>query len=252
MKIIINFCLLLGMGMSTLASPLDMERVVHLEKERRYGEALELCQKADESSATLYLQGDYYYHGRKGVPRDKIRGRGYYRLAMEKLLPEAETENALAQYQLARCHEYGREEMKEAREWYFKAADAGNAQAMHKAAWFAARRIEAQEMEVDEALELSLRYAQSASKAGNPDGKALWAWLTHLVCGDRDFESALPIFMESAKANSLLGKTLLGRMYYEGSGVEQDLEKAEQYLQDAVDQGYSDALETLEAIKKEK
>jgi len=229
-----------------------MELVVRLEKEGRYEEVLELCQKAGESAATLYLQGDYYYHGRKGVPRDKIRGNGYYRLATGKLLPKAVEGNALAQYQLARCHEYGREDMKEARKWYFKAADTGNAQAMYKAAMFAARRIEAREMGVNEALELALRYAQSASEAGNPDGKALLAWLKYINCGERDFEGALPLIMESVKDNSLLGKTLLGRMYYEGRGVEQDMAKAEQYLQDAVDQGFSEAWETLEEIKRQK
>ena len=52
MKIIINFCLLLGAGISVLASPLDMELVVRLEKEGRYEEVLELCQKAEESAAT--------------------------------------------------------------------------------------------------------------------------------------------------------------------------------------------------------
>ena len=253
----IRVCLALGAGMfvwvpSLLAFSPDTGTVARLEKEGHYKEILALCEKADESATTLCIQGDYYYHGRKDVPRDKSRGQERYRRALGLLLPDAEAGDATAQYQLARCYEYGQEDMKEARTWYLKATDAGNSKAMFKTAWFAARRIGAKGMEIKEARELALRYAKAASDAGNPDGTALLAWLTYIDCGaGRDFEKAVPLIMESVKENSSLGKTLLGRMYMEGRCVEQNMEKAEHLLQEAVDQGYSEALGTFEEIKKE-
>jgi len=245
-----NTGLFLSVGVFALSVSFNMEVVTYLEKEGYYNKVLELCENTSESAIILCMQGDYYYHGRKGVPRDQPRGQECYRRASKLLLPVAEAGDALAQYQLASCYEYGHENMKEARIWYLKAADAGNSKAMFKAAWFTARRIEAGNMEINEARDLSLRYAKAASEAGNPDGMALLAWLTHIDCGTgRDFEKALPIIMESVKGNSTLGKTLLGRMHYEGQGVEQDMGKAEQYLQEAVDQGHSEASGMLDKIK---
>ena len=245
-------CLSLLAGISVAASRPDAAAVSRLEAIGCYREVLELCAEAGESAAAMCIQGDYYYHGRKDVPRDKSRGQERYRRALGLLLPDAEAGDATAQYQTALCHEYGIEDMKGAREWYLKAADAGNAKAMFKTAWFAARRIGAEGMEIKEARELALRYAKVASDAGNPDGTALLAWLTYIDCGaGRDFEKAVPLIMGSVKGNSPLGKMLMGRMYMEGRSVEQNMEKAGQLLQEAVDQGYSEALETLEEIKKE-
>ena len=74
------------------------------------------------------------------------------------------------------------------------------------------------------------------------------AWLTILLWHGRDFEKAFPLSWVSQR-HSTLGKTLLGRMHYEGQGVEQDMGKAEQYLQEAVDQGHSEASGMLDKIK---
>ena len=70
--------------------------------------------------------------------------------------------------------------------------------------------------------------------------------------GGRNFEKALPGIREAVEGNSPLGKMLLGRMYMEGTAVERDIERAEQLLQEAVDQGYSEARDTLGEIKKER
>ena len=252
MKKTFGLCVFYSFCLTAMAAALDTNAVSRLEKEGRYAEALALCESADESAAALCMQGEYYLHGRKGVAVDKNRGRQCFRRAMEILKPAAESGDAPAQYQFALCHEYGVDDLKTAREWYIKAADAGNAKAMFKAGWFAARRLGADGMEVAEARDLALRYAKAASDAGDGDGTALLAWLAYLDCKGRDFEKALPMLMKSVENNSPQGMTLLGRMYYDGRGVAKDLEKAELYLQRAVDLGYSEASATLDEIKKRK
>jgi len=68
--------LCLGVGMAVTAFPMDAQEVARLEMAGRYEEALALCRKAGESGETLYTQGDYYFHGRKGVPQDEEEEQG--------------------------------------------------------------------------------------------------------------------------------------------------------------------------------
>jgi TPR repeat protein len=164
---------------------------------------------------------------------------------------DAKAGNADAQYWVARCQEYGVRNLKEARKWYFKSADAGNPKAMFKAAWFAAKRLGVEGMAFDESRKLAIRYAKAASEAGNADGTAMLAWLEFIDCNAlRDFESALPMIRKAVDENSSLGKTMLGRMYIDGTGVKRDLAKAEQLLQEAVDQGYSEAQDSLMEVRR--
>lgn len=240
------------LGISAKASQFDPANINQLESNGLYSKVLTVCGK-DSSAKSLCIQGDYFYHGRKGIPVDRPRGLELYKRALEKLLPAAEAGDADAQYWTARCLEYGAHDLKEARKWYMKAADAGNPKAMFKAAWFSVKRFGAVGTSVDEAREAALRYAKAASEAGNADGTALMSWLTYIDCrGKRNFEKALPAIMESVEGNGPLGKMLLGRIYEEGTVVKQDLEKAERLLQEAVDQGYSDARDILEEVKKQR
>ena len=80
--------------------------VSRLESSGQYKKVLELC--ADDASAkSLCIQGDYLYHGRRGVPMDRNRGRELFRRALELLLPTAESADADAQYLVACCQEFG-------------------------------------------------------------------------------------------------------------------------------------------------
>ena len=231
------------------ASP-DGETIDKLESSGQYKNAFELCAK-DNSAKSLCIQGDYLYHGRKGIIVDRARGQELYKRALEKLLHAAESNDSDAQYWTARCLEYGVHDLKEARKWYVKSADAGNAKAMFKAAWFSVKRLGAVGASFDEAREAALRYAKAASEAGNADGTALMAWLAYIDCrGERNFEKALPEIRKSVEGNSPLGKMLLGRMYMEGAAVEQDMDKAERLLREAVDQGCSEAWDVLKEIRK--
>lgn len=238
------------LGISANASQLAPANISRLESNGLYSKVLTLC--ADDNSAkSLCIRGDYLYHGRKGIPADRVRGQELYKKALAKILPAAEAGDIDAQYWAARCLEYGVHDLKEARKWYVKSADAGNAKAMFKAAWFSVKRLGAVGASFDEAREAALRYAKAASEAGNADGTALMAWLAYIDCrGERNFEKALPEIRKSVEGNSPLGKMLLGRMYMEGTAVEQDMDKAERLLREAVDQGCSEAWDVLKEIRK--
>ena len=236
--------------LSVSAFSINTASIYQLESKGLYSKVITICD-SDDSAMALCIQGDYLYHGRKGVSVDKDRGMELYKKALALLLIDAESGNADAQYWVARCQEYGARNLKEAREWYFKSADAGSPKAMFKAAWFAANRLGIEGMAFDEARKLAIRYAKAASEAGNADGTALLAWLKFIDCNAmRDFESALPMIRTAADENSLLGKTMLGRMYIDGTGVKKDLAKAEQLLLEAVDQGYSEALDSLKEVQR--
>ena len=49
-----------------------------------------------------FWNGDYYFHGRKGIARDVKKGQEFYLKALDGLLPLAEEGDTLAQYRVAR------------------------------------------------------------------------------------------------------------------------------------------------------
>jgi TPR repeat protein len=63
----------------------------------------------------LCIQGDYLYHGRKGIQANKDRGMELYKKALELLVVDAKAGNADAQYWVARCQEYGVRNLKESK-----------------------------------------------------------------------------------------------------------------------------------------
>ncbi len=67
-----------------------------------------------------------------------------------------------------------------------------------------------------------------------------------------DYTQALRLFTEGANAGDPESQTMLGRMYYDGKGVEQDCEKARLWFQKAADQNYGDAYAWMSDIYVEK
>ena len=167
-------CGALSADLPVTAFSINTTSIHQLESKGLYSKALISC-SSDDSAMALCIQGDYLYHGRKGIQANKDRGMELYKKALELLVVDAKAGNADAQYWVARCQEYGARNLKEAREWYFKSADAGSPKAMFKAAWFAANRLGIEGMAFDEARKLAIRYAKAASEAGNADGTALLA-----------------------------------------------------------------------------
>ena len=113
----VTVILLLTFWSVAISSSLDGETIDKLESSGQYRNAFELCAK-DNSAKSLCIQGDYLYHGRKGIPADRARGQELYKRALGKLLSAAEGGDVDAQYWLGRCQEYGMHDLKEARKWY--------------------------------------------------------------------------------------------------------------------------------------
>ncbi|MBS1372262.1 MAG: sel1 repeat family protein [Lentisphaeria bacterium] len=157
----------------------------------------------------------------------------------------ADKENVNAQYCLGRCYEYGRNNLKQARQWYIKAAENGNSDAMIKAAMFIAKRRGGGEKNPQMVME----YIQKAIAAGNPDGKALLA--SFYLEGRKDIEKGIMLAKESAELKSPLGQMISGEIYFRGAGsVKRDENKALEFFQLSSDQGNSMVNEVLEKMKK--
>jgi len=53
-------------------------RILDFDKQGKYAEALELCIKNDGLPFATFLAGEYYFHGRKGIPKAQKKGQVYY------------------------------------------------------------------------------------------------------------------------------------------------------------------------------
>ncbi|MBO4630437.1 MAG: sel1 repeat family protein, partial [Lentisphaeria bacterium] len=102
--------------------------------------------------------------------------------------------NADAQYYLGRCCEYGKNDNISAREWYIKAADNGNSDAMIKAAMFIAKRRGGGKKNP----QMVMGYIQKAIAAGNADGKALLA--SYYLEGRKDIKKGIQLSKEASDA----------------------------------------------------
>ena len=69
-----------------IATPLDCVTITRLEAIGNYRGVLSLCTD-DNSAKSLCIRGDYLYHGRKGIPADRVRGQELYKKALAKILP---------------------------------------------------------------------------------------------------------------------------------------------------------------------
>ncbi|MDD2478965.1 MAG: tetratricopeptide repeat protein [Victivallaceae bacterium] len=243
MKTLFSICIVIGSCFFTYG--MDLSEIQALDQLAHYARALELCKKTPSDAFSLYFIGDYLYHGRKGINRDQNLGREFYRKAIPVLSAFAENGNILAQYYLARCHEYGDSNLKLAREWYLKAAESGNSKAMCKAAMFVAKRKGGGEKNPDKVM----GYINKAIEAGEPDGKALLA--SYYLESRKNIEKGIQLAKEAAAAGSPLGQMIVGGIYSMGMGsVVKDEGKAIEFLKASSDQGNSMANEVLSQLKE--
>jgi sel1 repeat len=226
------------------ANGVEIPYVHVLEQSGNYPDAFELCKKTPDDVFSLYFIGDYLYHGRKGINQAPMHGRESYRRAIPELAVLAKAGNVDAQYFLGRCYEYGQNNFKLAREWYIKAADNGNSDAMVKAAMFIAKRKGGGKKEPARVM----TYIQKAIRSGNPDGKAL---LASFYLEDRkDIEKGIKLAKEASDAGSPLGQMILGSLYLQGIGsISKDEQKAIELFQLSSDQGNSMINDFLRQIK---
>jgi len=104
MKQILRRTVCLVAGLSVTSLPLLAQyresRIMEMDSQMKYAEALAMCEKSDDLPAAMYFAGDYYFHGRKGIPQDQEKGKTYYLKALNMLLPLAEGKDGdvLTQY----------------------------------------------------------------------------------------------------------------------------------------------------------
>lgn len=67
-------------------------KISELESLGRYKKVIESYAN-DDSAMALCIQGDYLYHGRKGIQANKDRGMELYKKALELLVVDAEAGN---------------------------------------------------------------------------------------------------------------------------------------------------------------
>ncbi|MDE6790994.1 MAG: hypothetical protein K2J61_04655 [Clostridia bacterium] len=231
--------------------------------------ALDLLTKAadaDDGKAVEELFRLYYYGSYGGVPKiEKDRDK-----AVSIIKPYAEKGNAVAQRLLGNYYYYEKDSNKKALEWYLKAADGGDAEAMVQAADIYSYKedFEAQEKLLLKAAEqdyedaefnLGVFYQTFERDDETYDFEKAMYWykrafghggdLAACYVGEmylngegvpKDEYQAFEWFKKSFEAGSIVGTYHYGKCYMEGIGVEQDKKegirlytKAAEYVSDA-------------------
>jgi len=137
---------------------------------------------------------------------------GSYQLALEKITPLANDENASAQYLLGTLHYHGQgtsKNFEEAVKWFTLAAEKGNAKA-----------------------QVSLATMYLTGEGTSPNHK-----------------EAYRLLKLAADQGNALGQAKLGLIYMEGKGIYQDVVLAHMWLSLAIDHGEEDAVPVRDEIE---
>jgi hypothetical protein len=139
----------------------------------------------------------------------------------------ADAGDAVAMNNLGLLYEKGlgvAQDYAQAREWFQKAANAGNAEAK-------------------QALS-RLPSTSSPIPTPSPSGAELLAEARHYL-GAKDYAQALPILQKAADAGNAEAMNALGWLYETGRGVTQDYAEAREWFQKAADAGNAEAKQAL-------
>jgi TPR repeat protein len=121
----------------------------------------------------------------------------------------------------------------EAVRWYRKAADAGNAQAMHNLGYMYHRG-----QGVTQDYAEAAYWYRKAADAGNSDGMTNLGWIYKDGLGmTQDYAKAAYWYRKAADAGNAQAMYNLGHMYRDGLGVTQDYAKAAYWYRKAADAG---------------
>ncbi|MDE7379926.1 MAG: sel1 repeat family protein [Clostridia bacterium] len=225
-------------------------------------ELLSRAVKEGDGKAVEELYDLYYFGSYGGTPKiEKDKGK-----AAEFIKPLAENGNTVAQRLLGNYYNYEADNGKEALEWYLKAAEGGDAEAMTEAAdiyWYK-DDYEAHKRFLLKAAEQN--YATAEMSLGNfyytldePDFKQAMYWykraadhgFTTAYCDvgnmylngegvPKDEYQAVEWFKKAVEKGSLYGMYLYGKCLMDGTGVAQDKEKGiKLYVKAAVYDGYA-------------
>jgi TPR repeat protein len=239
-------------------------------------DAVEAAAKGGAIDAEYEL-GDRYFSGRNGESQD-------YAEALKWLHPAADHGDARAQNEMGDIYSYGLgvpQDFAQALDWYRKAAEQGSPEAQTSLgvlyddghgvaqnsaeadAWF---RKAADQGFAPGQYDLGLAYAhgngvpqndQEASewyrKAAEQDNVSAIGNLGFLYENGKgvakDYAQAMSWYQKAALHGNALAEFNIGEMYEKGLGVPGDFAQARSWYQKAADQGYTNAIKRLAAMK---
>lgn len=174
--------------------------------------------KAAEELYKLFRYGSH--HGTTSVNADKKR-------AFTAMMPLAEKGMAVPQRLVADYFYFDEDDDKKALEWYLKAAEGGDAEAMTQAA-----EIYFFQDEEDEQIKWLMKaaeqnYAEAEAELGS-----------YYYCDDEpDFAKAMEWYKRASEHGNSTASCRVGEMYLKGEGVEKDEKQAFGYFKKAYEKG---------------
>lgn len=159
---------------------------------------------------------------------------------------------APAQVMLGRIYQYGRrgvpQDLNAARVWYEMAAAKGSGEAMGQlnVVYRQAGEKNAKAGQKKENVE----WLELGARQGDADAAVSLGMMAETGRGGavRDFQRAARLYQIAADAGNVQGQALLGKLYANGDGVDQDTEKAVFWLTKAAEAGYVEAQRKLASV----
>lgn len=197
----------------------------------------------------LYKFGICYKYG-LGVEKDEDEAMKWQNKAVDKWREMAKNGNTDAMVQIAKLYEEGdvvELDKEEAVNWYRKGADNGNEIAQFKLA-SCYHRGEGIEEDQEESAKWMKKVAEKTK-----NGEYQWVMGRYYQEGwgvQKDSVEAVKWFARAAKKGYAEAKYFLAMCYLNGDGVEKDLEKGEDILEEAVQEGNKKAEKLLLSIRR--
>lgn len=145
----------------------------------------------------------------------------------------AEAGDSAAQFRLANLYlsgALGSSDPEQAIAWYRKSAEGGYADANIRLAELYIQGLGGTQ-DFDEAI----RWLQEPATLGVATAQTALAWA--LIMGKQDYQAAIKWFAAAAEQDHAEAVSALGSMYYDGTGVERDLEKSQALYKRGCDLG---------------
>ncbi|MDO5667183.1 MAG: tetratricopeptide repeat protein [Alcaligenaceae bacterium] len=152
---------------------------------------------------------------------------------LQNIEQAAEAGDVAAQFQLANLYlsgALGHSDPDKALVWYRRSAEGGYADANIRLAELYIQGLGGTQ-DFDEAI----KWLQKPATQGVASAQTALGWA--LIMGKQDYQAAVAWFEAAAEHEHAEAVTALGSMYYDGTGVERDLQKSQQLYKKACDLG---------------
>jgi TPR repeat protein len=133
------------------------------------------------------------------------------------------------------------QDYKKAEKWFIKAAEQGAVQAQTNLG-----AMYAQGLGVQQNTQKAVEWLTKAAEQGDMDAQFN---LGVIYTRQRDYKKAYELYFPIAFQGHANAQNMLGEMFFNGDGVEQDFEQAAAYFMKAAEQGNAIALRNLQEIR---